>query len=112
MSKRLPKQKPTVPRFESRPDLNGRPNETLSWRYLDSGFDVSAFVERDTMIASKSARTGMFVGEVVWSSRGRVPLDDAEQFAVTLLDAVKRAREMVTLRNSDPWQVNAQIAPE
>lgn len=99
-SSRASKPKPTVPVFESRADINGRPDETLSWRYVDSGFDVSAFVERDTMIATQSARTGAFVGEIAWSSRGRVTLDDAEAFALSILDAVKRARDAVAIGNA------------
>lgn len=95
----MAKPKPTIPNFESNRSDDGAPHERLVWRYLDGGFDVAAFVERDTKIAA-STHAAKFVGEMSWSSRGRVSLDDAEQFAVTILDGVKRARTMITVRNN------------
>lgn len=98
--KNMSKRKPTIPSFESNRCDDGTPHERLVWRYLDSGFDVVAFVERDKKL-TKSTSAGKFVGEMTWSSRGRVSLEEAEQFAVTILDGVKRARTMITNRNKE-----------
>ena len=106
----MARPKPTIPNFESNRTDDGAPHERLVWRYLDSGFDVVAFVERDTTFAA-STDTGKFVGEMTWSSRGRVSLDEAEQFAVTILDGVKRARTMVTNRNNKEHVYEALIDP-
>lgn len=94
----MAKPKPTPPSFESSRDIDGKPHERLVWRYAEGIGDVAVLVERDTMV-SNDAKSGRFVGEVVWSWRGRVSLDEAEQFAVKILDGVKRARKMIACRD-------------
>ena len=93
--------KPTInaPLVETLSDINGRPNERIVMTYDNAVVEVVVYVERDTALPRKGAR-GLFVGDVNWGARGRVTIDEAEQFAVTLLDGVARARKTIAEKNA------------
>ena len=79
------------------PDVNGVPDGRTVFTF-DGAVRLDVKVGQDSALRRRTANAP-FEGRVSWGSRSGLTLDESEEFAHALLDAVKRARADVAKRN-------------